>query len=410
MRVVGRYQLSKRYRLIVCGVVGLLALWPLVALAAEFRSGERVVISAPVTGDLYVYGVEASIEADVNGDVMAAAAVVHVLGDVEGSVYALGANEVVVVGNVSGSVMVAAIQVRVYGAIGGALRVAAQRLTLGGARVGRDLAATVSDLEIDADSHVAGDVLLDGGTAELAGSTAGALRGNADDVRLSGPVDGSVSLRVGTLRLLEGAAIGGDLRYTSDHELLADAGVALPADIQRITPEHPSFAEQIGRALVYAALRYGFALPFGAFLIALAPTFAQRSSETLRRRPLASLGWGALTAVAVPLALAVLTLTVVGLPIAVMLGVAFLVALYASQLIVALVIGALIAPLRWQQRGTRARLTRQLALGLLPVVLVRSIPFGDWTIVSSAAVAVVALGALSMAFVGARRGDIALPA
>jgi hypothetical protein len=90
--------------------------------------------------------------------------------------------------------------------------------------------------------------------------------------------------------------------------------------------------------------------------------------------------------------------------------VAFLVALYASQLIVALVIGALIAPLRWQQRGTRARLTRQLALGLLPVVLVRSIPFGDWTIVSSAAVAIFALGALSMAFVEARRGAVTVPA
>jgi len=410
MRVVGCHQLRKRYRLLVCGMVGLFALWPLVALAAEFHSGERVVISAPVTGDLYVYGVEASIEADVVGDVMAAAAVVHVLGDVDGNVYALGANEVVVVGNVSGSVMVAAIQVRVYGEIGGALRVAAQRLTLSGARVGRDLAAIVSDLHIDSDSHIAGDLLIDAGNAELAGSTTGALRGDANDIRLSGPVDGSVSLRVGTLRLLEGAAIGGDLRYTSDHELLADAGVTLPANIQRTTPEHPSFAERIGTALVYAALRYGFALPFGAFLIALAPTFAQRSSETLRRRPLASLGWGALTAVAAPLALAALTLTVVGLPIAVMLSVALLVALYASQLIVALVIGALIAPLRWQQRRTRSRLTRQLALGLLPVVLVRSIPFGDWTIVSSAAVAVFALGALSMAFVEARRGAVTVPA
>jgi hypothetical protein len=214
---------------------------------------------------------------------------------------------------------------------------------------------------------------------------------------------------VGTLRLLKGAAIRGDLRYTSDHELLADAEVALPTTIQRTTPDHPSLAERAGTAMVFAALRFGFALPFGIFLITLAPTFAQRTTETLRRRPLASLGWGALVAVAAPLALVALTLTVVGLPIAAMLGVVYLVALYSSQLVVALVIGSLVAPLRWQQRQPRARLTRQLALGLLPVVLVRSIPFGDWTLISSAAVAVVALGAVSIAFVDARRPALNAP-
>jgi hypothetical protein len=112
----------------------------------------------------------------------------------------------------------------------------------------------------------------------------------------------------------------------------------------------------------------------------------------MRRRALASLGWGLLAIVGLPLL--VVSLVLVALPVALVLTAGLVIVLYASQLALALVVGRVVARPSWIA-GTRFRDgVKILALGLAIVVLARSVPVPGWAGFSGAIIAVMALGAL----------------
>lgn len=402
--VVHRLQ-SRRARVLL--VAALLALIPATAVAAELMSGDTVVVSSPVNDDLYLFGSDIRVDADVDGDIIAVGARVRVNGNVTGSVFATGA-DVFVHGNVGGSVMAAGANVIITGDVGHAIRAATSELTVEGSQVTGDIVAAAQTIRVDDSSIVGGDVRARAGDAHLSGDIGGSVRGSAGEWQIGGRVTGPIDIIAGTLRFVEGASITAPVTYTSDHEVLVDGGTTITASLSRTEPDHPTFAERMTTSLIWATFRYLWALALGLFLLRIAPIRLQEVSATLRARPLGSLGWGLLALLATPLVIIFLMITVVGLPVAIVVLAGYLLALYASQIIVGLVVGQAIAPSSWRAID-HPRTGRMLALGLLLVVLVRSLPIDGWYSIVALLTAIVALGALVIHLFGRRAANLGMP-
>lgn len=380
-----------RRRLVILALV--VALVPATAMAAEIITGDGIVITEPVNGDLYLLGSDVIIDAPVDGDVIAAAGRVVIHSSVSGSVHAL-AGEVIIDGDVGGSVMAAGGTTIVKGHIGHAVRVAATELDIQRATIDGDLVVAATRITLDDQSTVHGEILMRVADAELAGSIEGGIRGSARNLRVSGVIGAASDIRVNSLRFMPGAVVSEPFAYTSDHEMLVDGGTSITGAVTRTPPDHRTPGETIARSLLFALFRFGWALATGWLLLRVMPDAVIGISETLRLAPARSLLWGLLTLFAAPIAAFVVAITVIGIPIALIMLACYVFALYASQIVVGMVIGMAIGRSRWKNDDGSPAYLRMLAAGLAIIVLVRSIPLDGWYPVASVATATIALGAI----------------
>jgi cytoskeletal protein CcmA (bactofilin family) len=397
---------------------------PMTVGAVEHRSGDRVVIAAneTVEDDLIVTGDTIIIEGRVLGDVVATGQTIEVNGTIEGDLLAAGGG-VTIAGTVADDARIAA---------------AAVRLT-STARIGDDLLVGGASLEALPSSAVEGALMFGGGQALLAGVVGENVAFGGEGLELRGMVGGDVDAAVAPpgspgwasqmriegappapavgsgLTLDRGARIGGDLAYTSRQRATIPEGIVGGAvrfteeaadTTSAPTPQAPQswFFELLRR---YAAL-----LLVGVLLIWLAPRAARDVTSELEAKPLASLGWGAISILAlgiaflaVPLAtilMAVLlgSVSLNGLMgIVIATGILVLLALvvlaiiaisYVAQVAVSFEIGRLIL-LRvrpaWIERPIIP-----LAIGLVVLVALTAAPMVGW--IFSLAAVLLGLGAL----------------
>jgi hypothetical protein len=102
-------------------------------------------------------------------------------------------------------------------------------------------------------------------------------------------------------------------------------------------------------------------------------------ADTLRNKPWWSLGWGAIILFATPLAALIVCITIVGIPLGLIALALYGIAIYLSQIPVALFIG------RWiigyfAKADSRAVMVGALALGLAILCLLRMIPYAGFFI------------------------------
>jgi cytoskeletal protein CcmA (bactofilin family) len=357
-------------------LLGLLVLAvPAIAIAQEqvlggkFRTGREVVVpqGEQVADDLYASAGTVTIDGSVDGDLVAAGGTVTVSGTVGGDVI-VGAGTVDISGTVEGDVRAGSGQIDVDGSVGEDLVVAAGQLTIG------------------PEGQVGGDLVFGTGQTTIAGTVDGNVLGSTGSYDRTGTIGGSEDVTVS----------------------------------ERPREEEPSFADRLLRALG----RFVSLLVVGSLLLWLLPRWIERPAESLRRRPLPSLGYGLLAAVAVVVApfailLAMIILALlfglVGLgdivALVVFTGITalfllvylvYVVVAFLAQLVVALTLGRLVvAGESWWRRWAA------LALGLVAVVLVTSLPaVGGWL---SLLIAVLGVGAIWLAFGPSRRRRLPPP-
>lgn len=262
---------TKRIGLLLAIVI-LLGALPGIA-AAETRGGGYVVVGEGETidEDLDVYGGTIVVRGQVDGDLSAFGGDIRIEGEVTGDVEAFGGN-VWIAGQVGGNVDASAGNVYVQPGteIGGSLSVAAGNVVVAGT--------------------VHGDAELAGGAVTLAQTAA---------------VDGDVEYAVGEEGQFtdEGASVGGTISRVRE----VDAGPA--------GPQIPGWAFDV----------YGFLanLALGAVLLVAFPRLSTTVADRITSAPLRSGGIGVLTAIAVPIGLLVLAITIIGLPLAVAGGLLF---------------------------------------------------------------------------------------
>jgi len=296
------------------------------AAAFDGRAGQDVIVPAgqTVNDDLYLAGSTITVDGTVNGDVFAVGQTIMINGVVNGNLFA-ASQTVMVNGKVIDSVR-----------IGGAA------LLLGDqAAVGRDVLALGGSYESRPGASVGRDALFLGGQARLAGVMARNVLFAGGGLELAGRVGGNVKAEVGEvgsgspspamygqpeisiptvptgLTIDPGSSIGGNLDYTQSKDLPIPSGVVagqitrVPPSAARTAPQPMSGVQRAANWFLNLIRTYVTLLLIGLLLAWLAPRFVKALAESLRARPMPSLGWGIMAYLLFFLALFVLILALV---------------------------------------------------------------------------------------------------
>jgi cytoskeletal protein CcmA (bactofilin family) len=158
-----------------------------------------------------------------------------------------------------------------------------------------------------------GEVVVFSGRVTVNGVVTGDVVVLEGPVTVTGQVDGSVIAADGVVRLAESARVGGDV-FSSD-SVLARPGAKVGGESRngvRFSFEGPLVA--LGKLLGPIAVSVSVLLT-GLALLFLAPRGADAIAEAMASAPLASVGWGLLVVIAVPVAAVALIISVLGLPL-----------------------------------------------------------------------------------------------
>jgi hypothetical protein len=215
------------------------------------------------------------------------------------------------------------------------------------------------------------------------------------------------------LTVAEGASIGGNLAYTSRRSFSMPPSAVAGRVIYNEAPTAAAPAnEGAGMWLLDLLRRYAALLLVGLLLVWLAPRVTRGVTGELETQPLASLGWGFISILAIAIAFMLVPLATVFLAvllgmvklnglmgIVIAIGVLALLALvvltiiaiaYVAQIAVSYEVGRLI--LRRLRPAWLERPYAPLALGLALLVLLTAVPAVGWLF--SLAAVLLGLGAL----------------
>jgi len=302
------------------------------------------------------------------GDVLGGGEDVRIAEDVAGDVM-VGGDQLAITGVVGGDYLGAGRTLEIDGRISGDVRAGGRTVRIGG-DVARNVTAAGQQVVVAEDATIGRNAYLAGQLVQVDGAIGGFLRATAQDIVLNGTVEGSVDVRGGSLRIGPEARITGDLTYRvpaasvriDPAARIGGTRTMLPVEEKRARPPVAMF-----RGLTALAF-----LLTGVVLVAVFARTAAAAEAALRRRPGASLGLGLAWVILVPIGIAILALSVLGIPLALIVLAVYLFSLYIGRVVVALWLGRLL--LRRWARPERGRLVVAYLLGGILLLLLCLIP------------------------------------
>jgi cytoskeletal protein CcmA (bactofilin family) len=311
----------------------------------------------------------------VAGSLAASADEVLVAGDVDGDLFAAG-ERVVISGEVTGNVFAWARELSVAGRIGGSLHAGSEKLHIDGELRGSLYAAAESLVEGEA-GRIDGDVHLYGRRASLAGRIARDLHFAGEDLELRGEVARDVRVfEAERVRLASSARVGRDLevRLENDTDLELAEGAAIGGE-RKILPPHHQGGEAFfaPRPWLWTLVRVAAALAFGVALYALFPSWFRARVPTVPSF-LRLLGGGLAVLVGVPIALALVAVTLIGLPLALVGAFVFVTALYLAPILAAAELGRTLLRRSAEELPGLASFARILLVGLATLAVASHVP------------------------------------
>lgn len=374
MRKIWRGKLLK-----FIGLIILVLALPTLALAA---GGPDLAIDVFATG-----------KADDQGNILVAAAqkvkgpgfyagnTIKLDGTVDGTTFAAG-REIIVNGLVKGDLFIAGEVVTINGKINGNLYGAARKITVNGQVMG-DMFAAAENLELTDQAVINRDLLVAAAQIVHSGQVGRQLFASGQNLVIAGVVKDNVKLTAEKLELKDSSRIEGNLLYFSPEQaIVADgAKVAGETSWQKVVPEVRQERKEFGEEIWGVILSIAGALLVWFIVTIWRPQFWSETARTISEEPLKTIGVGALVVFFTPFLAVLLMITVIGLPLGIMLGLAYGVGLYLSKLIAAVFIGSWLAgKLAWPaiHKGLwlvfmglmiLALLTRIPVLGFLVLVL-----------------------------------------
>ncbi|MGB3904903.1 MAG: hypothetical protein WBB22_08280 [Anaerolineae bacterium] len=394
-------------------------------LAAEFETGDVVVIDEDVDDDLYVAAGKITVNSTIHGDLIAVGGELTVNGVVEGDFWGAGG------------------KVHINGTVADDARIAGSDLRLGsGGRVGDDLFAAGFGFAGEPGSTVASDVYVAGYQALLGGEIAGDVQLGVAGLEITGRIEGDVKAEVEEpdpefeqwsffmtmwnpymparligpgLSIAEEAQIDGELTYTSPvtveipDEVVGGAIVyqtPVPEEVEAPEVEIP---EVPAGALTLAAIVGWFVswvlgivrtfvtlLIIGVLLLWLIPKWLKEVVQHWKEKPAHSFGWGVAAVlaffVAVPLLFVVMIILDIILGLVTLGGLIgpitgiimvlegalvvgfWIISVYITKIAFSYLIGWLILKRTASAWVEKAMGLIPLLIGLAIFVLVRSIP------------------------------------
>lgn len=308
--------------------------------ATVVANGDEVVVDGIVQGDLLVFAERVTIRGKVLGNLVGAGRELDVSGEVRGQLLFVGAD------------------IRVEGRVG-------------------DVLAAFDRFTLAPKGRIPRDLTLAGHEAFLEGAVARDVTAFADRLELRGSVGRDVEAWSEHVSVRRAASVAGTLHLHAHSKqglaLLAPDVVAGGVAFHPIEMPHTGGWHRYAEPFFYLWLLVGIA---GAFLVgmlfyALAPGLYDLAVASGRDFA-TTLGVGFIATVCVPLAILLVALTVVGIPLAAIAAVSYLLSCYLAGILVAGLIGRGLAK---RPAGGMRSFGTALLLGLLLVMVGKNLPF-----------------------------------
>ncbi|HSR16384.1 MAG TPA: polymer-forming cytoskeletal protein [Gemmatimonadales bacterium] len=279
---------------------------PGISILAEIRTANRIIVpeGEVVVEDLYAIGGRASIEGTVDGDVFVVAGELTITGTVTGDVMGLVGRRARISGTVEGSVRLAALDLEVTGS------------------VADDVAAVMLDGELTAE--VGRDALLIAGRASVGGTVGRDVRAQAWSLALAADVGRDVLAR--TERLSLDGRVGDDVVYGSTMGADVAESFEVGGQLIRRRVFSPVWSKALNRAVAVLGLA-GFIVAGLALWWVFRGTTAH-AIDVVATRPGRSALVGLALVILPPLAAVPLFLTLVGIPVALLILLLWVAALF----------------------------------------------------------------------------------
>jgi cytoskeletal protein CcmA (bactofilin family) len=362
-----------------------------------FAAARAVTLSqAHVRGNLYPAGSEIDVAAgsEVNGNAIAAGETVTIDGNVTGDLFAFG-RRVTIRGEVSGDVISAAETIDIEGTVRGSVFAAARAVTLSQAQVRGNLYTAGSEIDVAANSEINGNAIAAGNGVTLAGNVGIDLMSFARDVTVRGNVQRNVTASGATVTVTPPARVGGNVTaYVGDPASVSVTpgtvigNVDTRVNAQFGEPEQPRSEYLTAGFYVRQIVRLGAAFVTGLILFWLFPGL-QTVSLASGGAALRAAGSGLIAAATMPAVAVIAAVTVIGLPIAFIVGVLWLLGLYFAKTVVAQLIGR---ELFKGRNGATPHYAATLLAGLVLVLIAVNMPWFGWLV--SLVLTLVGLGML----------------
>jgi len=339
---------------------------PVVALAAEIRSGQSPLLSASevTLGNLYLVGGNVSSAGRVNGDL------------------AIGGGTITVSGPVSQDLLMGGGNIMIAGDVGGDVRGGGGNILING-RVGGDVVMAGGSLQISG-SGVGGDVLVAGGSLQVLAPVGGNVQLAGGEVVINSHVRGNVQFKGNKLTLGKDAVIDGNLDYSAKAEATVEAGAVVKGKTtfeQLKSAAKPQISAKGIIALISLVL-------FGKFLAGLifalaVGLFFRRYTQTLVRgamdQPLLEMGRGLVVLIVLPVVSVMALVTLIGIPFGALGFLAFAALSLFSSAFAAIIAGSLAH--KWMFKPAEYKVAWQtILLGVVICTLLGFIPVVGWLV------------------------------
>lgn len=334
------------------------------AKAMDTKAGNSVYISKDeiVSGNLFAAGQTITVDGTISGDLIAAAQTINVNGRVEGDIIAAGQD------------------INVNGDVGGNIRVAGSSINLNGS-VSRNINAFGSMVILGNNARVGWDAFLAGATLEIRGIIDGSLSGRASQALLSGKIGKNVDLKLsennlnGGLTISSGAVINGDLSYSSKKAAKISDKASISGQVEQKIPDTktPNWFLIWLWAELFAIFS---ALVVGLVLVFLGKKITPKILEKIAENPLKVFISGLIIMLILPPIALILAFTIIGIPLALIIGAWWLIATYVARIFTAILIGQLIFQKVFKKNNIH--LFWSLLLGVTISWLLFAIPFIGW--------------------------------
>ena len=278
--------------------------------------------------------------------------------------------------------------------------VSGERFTLRSNEILRgDLTVFGGDVVLEENSRVEGDVTLFGGSADIYGDVTRDLTmvGGSAHLRPSSRVEGKQTMLGGSLTRDEGSVIGGQSAQGSGAPFSGGFPWNWQSQFRDMLDRVNNVFSTIAGAILITLLSVA--------IVALFPAHVARVVEVAQRQWLAAGSIGLLTFMTVPIALVLLSVTICLIPAAVLLLIAWVLAMLGGWAVVARMLGERLAIglklTNWSVPG-------QTALGAVVLALAGALPVIGW-LIGLLAIAL-GMGALILMFADMRSRPRAIQA
>lgn len=305
-----------------------------VALAGNqsYKTGSTVTIASSEVVDHTVFaaGNTVTLSGTINGDVFCAGQTVYITGIVNGDVFCAGQT------------------VSISGTVNGSVRAAGQTVSIAGT-VQRAISLAGQSVSVEPNAKVGGDAILAGSSILVAGNLARDSYAAGETVTVTGKIARDLEAHTNNLTIAGEASVG---------------------DVNQIRPaaEPKQEASTLPMTGLKAAIAFGLAMFVTAMvLVAIAPQRFHGLADQVLVKPGKTFLIGVLTAFLLPVVFVLLLVSVVGIPLALLLGIVWVAAALLSGPVFAYIIGR-------RLMGTSHKPLAIMAVGSVVVLVLYLVP------------------------------------